>query len=145
MNNLNNITSKFLIEGTVSDIKPLGNGLINDTYRIQTAETDRPDYVLQRINNSIFTDVDLLQHNIDAVTTHIRRKLEAEGAVDIDRKVLQFVVSDTGKSYWQDSDGSYWRMSVFIPRAFTHETVNPEYSYYAGKAFGNFEAMLADM
>ena len=31
MNNLNNITSKFLIEGTVSDIKPLGNGLINDT------------------------------------------------------------------------------------------------------------------
>ena len=34
MNNLNNITSKFLIEGTVSDIKPLGNGLINDTYRI---------------------------------------------------------------------------------------------------------------
>ena len=36
-------------------------------------------------------------------------------------------------------------MSVFIPRAFTHETVNPEYSYYAGKAFGNFEAMLADM
>ena len=42
MNNLNNITSKFLIEGNVSDIKPLGNGLINDTYRIQTAETDRP-------------------------------------------------------------------------------------------------------
>ena len=53
MNNLNNITSKFLIDGTVSDIKPLGNGLINDTYRIQTAETDRPDYVLQRINHHI--------------------------------------------------------------------------------------------
>ena len=47
MNNLNNITSKFLIEGTVSDIKPLGNGLINDTYRIQTLEDDRPDYVQQ--------------------------------------------------------------------------------------------------
>ena len=35
MNNLNNITSKFLIEGTVSDIKPLGNGLINDPGRSQ--------------------------------------------------------------------------------------------------------------
>ena len=64
MNNLNNITSKFLIEGTVSDIKPLGNGLINDTYRIQTAAPDSPDSVQQRNNPHIFTDVDLLQHNV---------------------------------------------------------------------------------
>ena len=144
MNDTEHIISHFNIAGSVAEVKPLGNGLINDTFKV-TTHGDAPDYVLQRINNSIFTDVDLLQHNIDAVTTHIRRKLEAEGAVDIDRKVLQFVASDTGKSYWQDSDDSYWRMSVFIPRAFTHETVNPEYSYYAGKAFGNFEAMLADM
>ena len=144
MNDTEHIISHFNIAGSVAEVKPLGNGLINDTFKV-TTHGDAPDYVLQRINNSIFTDVDLLQHNIDAVTTHIRHKLEAEGAVDIDRKVLQFVASDTGKSYWQDSDGSYWRMSVFIPRAFTHETVNPEYSYYAGKAFGNFEAMLADM
>lgn len=34
---------------------------------------------------------------------------------------------------------------VFIPRAKTYETVNPEYSNYAGKAFGNFQAMLADI
>lgn len=27
----------------------------------------------------------------------------------------------------------------------TYETVNPEYSYYAGVAFGNFQAMLADI
>ena len=36
-------------------------------------------------------------------------------------------------------------MMVFIPRAKTYETVNPEYSYCAGKAFGEFEAMLADV
>ena len=77
MNNLHNIASKFLIEGTVSDIKPLGNGLINDTYRIQTAETDRHDYVLQRINHHIFTDVDMLQHNVETVTNHIREQLKA--------------------------------------------------------------------
>lgn len=34
---------------------------------------------------------------------------------------------------------------TFIPRAKTYETVNPEYSYYAGTAFGNFQAMLADI
>ena len=86
MNDTEHIISHFNIAGSVAEVKPLGNGLINDTFKV-TTHGDAPDYVLQRINNSIFTDVDLLQHNIDAVTTHIRRKLETEGAADIDRKV----------------------------------------------------------
>lgn len=144
MNNPEHIISHFRTQGTIAEVTPLGNGLINDTYKA-TTHGDAPDYVLQRINNSVFTNVDLLQHNIDLVTAHIRRKLEASGADDIDRKVLHFIPSDTGKTYRQDSDGSYWRMSVFIPRTKTYETVNPEYSRHAGTAFGNFEAMLADM
>lgn len=144
MNNLNNITSKFLIEGTVSDIKPLGNGLINDTYRIQTAENDRPDYVLQRINHHIFTDVDLLQHNVETVTNHIREQLKAEGADDIDRRVLRFVPTAEGKTYYFDGE-SYWRVSIFISDAVTMDAVTPESSYDAGKAFGDFEARLADI
>ena len=34
---------------------------------------------------------------------------------------------------------------TFIPNAKTYETVDAEYSYYAGVAFGNFQAMLADI
>lgn len=137
------IVSQFQINGTVQEIKPLGNGLINDTFKVKT---DGPeDYVLQRVNNAIFQDVDLLQSNIEAVTRHIRGKLEAAGESDIDRKVLRFVpVKGSGKIYWTDGQ-TYWRISVFIRDAFTYETVNPEYSYYAGKAFGHFEAMLADI
>ena len=58
----NQILPQFKIEGTIDVVKPLGNGLINDTYRVTTKEKDKPDYVLQRINDSIFTNVDLLQH-----------------------------------------------------------------------------------
>ena len=90
MTDLKKIVELFAIEGEVKEIKPLGNGLINDTYKVVT-EGGAPDYVLQRINNAIFTDVDLLQGNIEAVTRHIRKKLEAEGAEDIDRKVLRFI------------------------------------------------------
>ena len=36
MKNLSNIVSKFLIEGTVREITPLGAGLINDTYKVTT-------------------------------------------------------------------------------------------------------------
>ena len=142
--NLDNILSQFLIEGKVESVKPLGNGLINDTFRVVT-EGDAPDYVLQRINNNIFTDVDLLQHNIDAVTGHIRRKLEAAGADDIDRKVLRFVPTQQGKTYYLDNEGRYWRVSVFIPYAVTYEQVDPTSSRNAGKAFGEFESMLVDL
>lgn len=142
--NLDNILSQFLIEGKVESVKPLGNGLINDTFRVVTVG-DAPDYVLQRINNNIFTDVDLLQHNIDAVTGHIRRKLEAAGADDIDRKVLRFVPTQQGKTYYLDNEGRYWRVSVFIPDAVTYEQVDPTSSRNAGKAFGEFESMLVDL
>lgn len=144
-NKLSKVIAHFNIKGSVESIAPLGNGLINDTFLVKTREQDAPSYVLQRINNEIFTDVDLLQHNIETVTNHIRKKLKSKGETDIDRKVLRFVTADNGKTYFKDSDNKYWRISLFIPDAETHETVNPAYSYDAGKAFGNFQSMLVDV
>ncbi|MBQ9194429.1 MAG: aminoglycoside phosphotransferase family protein [Bacteroidales bacterium] len=128
------ILSQFAVQGPILDVKPLGSGLINDTFRVYT---DGPeDYVLQRINHAIFQDVELLQHNIDCATAHIRKK----GGI-----ALTFLpCKATGKTYWTDGE-SYWRVSVFIRDSYTYDTVNPEYSYCAGKAFGAFEAMLSDI
>lgn len=138
------IAGMFATKGEIVDVKPLGNGLINDTFRVETAGSD-PDYVLQRVNNAVFKDVDLLQHNIEVATAHIRAKLEASGEADIDRKVLKLVpVRDSEKSYVV-VDEKYWRMTVLIPDSVTKEEVTPESSYSAGRAFGNFEAMLADV
>ena len=53
--NLQNIVSQFEIQGNVSDVRPLGNGLINTTYKVET-EGDAPNYVLQHVNNAIFPD-----------------------------------------------------------------------------------------
>ena len=139
------ILAQFEIEGTVKEVKPLGNGLINDTYRVATDGADTPDYVLQRINNAIFQDVDLLQHNIEVVTAHIRCKLEACNTSDIDRKVLQFVKARDGKTYHRDEAGRYWRVTVFIPDSVTREAVTPDSARACGKAFGNFEKMLVDV
>lgn len=135
------ITGQFAIEGKALAIEPLGSGLINDTLLVKT---DGPhDYVLQRINHAIFQDIELLQHNIDCATAHIRKKLASDP--DIDRKVLRFIpCKSTGKTYWTDGS-AFWRMSVFIKGAHTYQTVNPAYSYCAGKAFGQFEAMLSDL
>lgn len=142
---LKDIVSKFAIKGTVAEIKPLGAGLINDTFRVTTSEADQPNYVLQRINNAIFPDVEMLTNNILAVTSHIRKKLEEKGETDIDRKVLTFVSLKDENKYYYFNGETYWRIMVFIPDAITKEAVNPESSYTAGVAFGNFQAMLADI
>ena len=142
---LSDIVGRFAYEGTVSEIKPLGEGLINDTYKVKTAEQDKPDYVLQRVNHNVFPDVDMVMRNIDAVTSHIRKKLEAEGTTDIDRRVLRFIPAKEGGKLYVKVDGGYWRLMVFIANDITKQAVDPESSRAAGKAFGNFQAMLADI
>ena len=44
MKDLLSIVSHFQMQGTVREIKPLGSGLINDTYKVTTVEADAPDY-----------------------------------------------------------------------------------------------------
>ncbi len=142
---LQHIVEQFDIKGTVTEVKPLGNGLINTTYKVVTAETDAPDYVLQNINNAIFPDVEMLMENITAVTGHIRGKYEADGVADIERKVLTFVPCKENGKYFYVHDGKYWRVMTFIPETISQTAVTPESSYIVGETFGNFQAMLADI
>lgn len=144
MNELQQITSNFKIDGEVESIESFGGGLINDTYKVKTKGDATPDYILQRINHNIFKNVDMLQSNIIEVTSHIRKKLIEKNTKDIERKVLEFVPSNDGKYYCFDGK-NYWRVMRFIPDADTFDTVNPTYAQFAGEAFGNFQAMLADI
>ena len=144
MNELFAIAGHFIDPNTIEDITPLGNGLINDTYKIMVKGEAKPKYVLQRINNAVFTDVDMLQNNIEAVTNHIRKKYESQGMADINRRVLHFLKADTGKTYILESE-KYWRVMDFITDSYTYEAVTPEYAYYAGRSFGDFESLLTDL
>lgn len=74
MENLNQIIKQFPEVGEVKEVKALTSGLINQTYLVKTVDPQEADYVLQRINHQIFTDIDMLQHNIEVVTGHIRKK-----------------------------------------------------------------------
>lgn len=145
MKHLFNIVDQFNTQNPALEITPLGSGLINDTYLVKTAP-GTPNYVLQRINHNIFTDVDLLQRNIEAVTNHIRAKLIASGIPDVERRVLRFIpLKSEPKTYYRDSDGNFWRISVFIDNALTISEVSPKYARHAGEAFGEFQAMLTDI
>lgn len=144
MNALFTIAGHFIDPNTIENIEPLGNGLINDTYKIMVKGEDNPKYVLQRINNAVFTNVEMLQNNIEAVTGHIRKKYENQDVKDIHRRVLHFLNADTGKTYVVE-DGKYWRVMDFIADSYTYDAVTPEYAYYAGRSFGDFESLLIDL
>lgn len=143
MKNIEAIIAQFPEVGSIAEVKALTSGLINQTYLVRT-QNNPNDYILQRINHAIFTDIEMLQHTIEVVTSHIRKKLEEKGEQDIDRKVLRFIKAADGKTYYFDGEG-YWRVSVYIPRSQTLEAVTPESSYLAGLNFGEFQAMLADV
>lgn len=143
METLQKIVVNFPEVKNVVEIKPLTSGLINQTYLVKTEGT-APDYILQCINHNIFQDVEMLQHNIECVTSHIRQKLEKAHTADINRKVLRFVQTAEGKTYYFDGE-HYWRMCEFIADSLTLEAVTPESSYLVGLKFGEFESMLADV
>lgn len=145
-NELISIAGKFDIKDSVSDISPLGDGLINTTYKVTTAREKSPNYVLQLINNAVFPDIDMLMNNITAVTEHIRKKLSEKGQADLERHCLRFVplADDAGKYYYFDGR-NYWRTMVFIEGTSTKDEVSPESSYTVGLAFGDFESMLTDI
>lgn len=140
---LKGIVGHFTIEGEVRDIHPLGNGLINTTYAVET-EGGTPDYVLQNVNVAIFPDIDLLMNNIVEVTAHIRRKLEAEDTPDLDRKVLRFIPAKDGKYYYHDGE-KYWRVMVLIPDTTSKSGVSVENAAIVGETFAHFQSMLADI
>ncbi len=143
-NLLISIASRFVNPSEIATIQPLGNGLINDTYKIMVKGQEQPKYVLQHINDKVFTDVEMLQRNIEIVTSHIRKKYEAAGIPDIDRRVLHFVKADTGKTYVKVGE-EYWRVMDFIADSVTQEAVTSQSAYDAGRSFGDFESLLADV
>lgn len=137
------IVENFAIDGTVVEVRPFGNGLINTSFQVVT-QGDAPDYVLQNVNVAIFPDMDLLMNNINNVTTHIRQKLETNGVSDVDRKVLRFYPTHEGKYYHFDGE-KYWRVMLLIPDTISKTGVSLESAAIVGETFANFQAMLADI
>ena len=69
------IIRQFVIKGVPVEVKPLGNGLINDTFKVLTSGYD-PDYVLQRINHEVFKDVTFHEMNVPVIFNCTGKELE---------------------------------------------------------------------
>lgn len=134
---LNEILSHFQVDARIA---PYGNGHINDTYVAEGGSR----YILQRINTKIFKDPARLMQNIEAVTAHLRGKIEAAGG-DVKRETLTVIPTYTGSLFYTAPDGEAFRVYPFIEDTVTLEMAEvPSQLFEVGKAFGKFQMLLSD-
>ena len=139
-----NIAQNFCIEGKISEIKPLGEGFINDTLIVTTESDDTPNYILQRKNKNIFKDIPAMMDNIAKVTAHLKAKVIANGG-DPMREAMTVIPTTEGKLYYKDENDDFWAVSLFINDTLSYQQANtPELAYQGGKGIGLFQSMLSD-
>jgi Ser/Thr protein kinase RdoA (MazF antagonist) len=135
VSDLNHIANLFQITSSVSEIKPWGNGHINDTYRVDT-ETD-DSYILQRINTKVFKQSEELMQNVSMVTRH----LQDRGYHEL---VAHLIPTKSGE-FWINNEFGIWRMYPFIQGRLSLDVArSADDCLKAGQAFGSFLYALQD-
>lgn len=139
-----NIYTQFEIDGEYVSCVRYGEGHINDTFKLTVNDKGKTvNYILQRINNRLFKEVDKLMRNIELVTSFCRQSVVKRGG-DPMRECLNVIPAKDGKSYYCDGE-NYFRVYVFIEDATTYQIVrNPQDFYESAVAFGNFANLLAE-
>ncbi|RYE36577.1 MAG: aminoglycoside phosphotransferase family protein [Sphingobacteriaceae bacterium] len=141
--NFDLILDNFNIRADQSSIKAYGSGHINDTFFVKNA-LQKPDYLLQKVNNYVFKDVPGLMRNIELVINHLKQKILFPA--DAEKQVLTLVNCKNGQTYFKDDDGNYWRMFHFLPNTRSYDLITTSrQAQQGGMAFGRFQSLLSDL
>ncbi len=117
MDQLENIIVSFLGKVEIVQVEKLAGGLINQSFKVTIKDVvTTKTYFLQRINEKIFRDPDLLMRNIEALAQHL-------ADCHYPYAVLR-PLRVKGQAYHTDVRGKYWRMFNYIPatRSFEYAT-----------------------
>ena len=137
MNTLLPIANQFA--NAVTEITPLGNGLINDTYLVTTPSSP---FVLQRINRTVFPAPEQIMANLTTLNQHIAQKTSASVKLQIP-EILKTTDND---SLYQDENGDCWRALSFIANTESIETIGAiGDAEQVGFALGHFHRLLSDL
>ena len=137
MNTLFSIAHRFA--NAVTDISPLGNGLINDTFLVLTESSH---FVLQRINRQVFPAPDQIMVNLIMLNQHLEKKSNLE----IKLKIPGILKTTTQHDFYLDEQGEYWRALSFIENTESLETItHNSQAEQAGFALGYFHRLVSDL
>lgn len=141
-----NCAQKFAIDGEIVQTEPFGTGHINDTYKVTTNGDSKCNYLLQRINHHVFPNVEGLMMNMSVVLDHLKAKYRENGIYDVEKRTLTIIPTLTGKTYYKDEKGNCWRVFILMENTKSYDIVETaEQAQAGGRAFGEFQKLLADL
>ncbi len=119
-------------------VTPLGNGLINTTYLVNTG---KKSVVLQQLNNQVFKQPEHVFDNADDINQHLNIKQTANQYAM--QPTQQYKTNDK-KNHVLDN-GEYWRCMRLIENCYTLEKIeNNQQAKLVANAFAQFTSALSD-
>ncbi|MDH5597798.1 MAG: aminoglycoside phosphotransferase family protein [Cyclobacteriaceae bacterium] len=129
------IIDAFFSKDTPVEVELLSSGHINDTYKLTVGNKQ---YVLQKINTSVFRDPHAVMNNLHKSVMHLKKK-------PYNLQILHSIAALNGKHLIEDQ-GGVWRLMPFMENGVALEEVkNKKQAFLAAKAYGHFLANLYDM
>ena len=134
----NAVLSEYFNLDKIQDVYLYGNGHINTTYVVIFPTCK---YILQKINNDVFSNPFAVMNNIELITSHIRKNLIYNG-LDANTCVLTTILTKYGQTMAIVNE-EYWRCMRFIEEGITYDnTKDVNIIKEAGKAIGMFHRHL---
>lgn len=139
------IARHFHIPGGRVDVAAIATGHIHDTYILTTRHGRTARYVLQRINQTVFTNPPRMMDNIIRVTEHIHSRTQ-ETDPEIASRQLRVIGTDDSAGCYRDAAGEFWRLYNFIDNASTYDVLDSaDVACEAARMFGWFQSVLIDL
>ena len=141
------ILKAYGLNASTYAIEPFGSGLINNTWKVSTNETD---YILQRINNAVFKKPHNIANNISVIAAHLKGQYPDYLFISpCENTVTPKRDDDTsvkGAQILYKKGSGYFRMFPFVPNSHSKDVVEtPEQAYQAAAQFGKFTRLLSDL
>lgn len=148
--NLANIANKFVYQSNISEIRPLGNGNINDTFLVTAnplGDKAGARFILQRLNTQIFRQPELVMQNMRVLTEHAHDRLKhTPPRSDRRWEIPQVVLTRDARDYWIEPDGSFWRAISFIDNSYSLDAIRDcKHALEVGYALGTFHNSINDL
>lgn len=121
--------------GDTTNVHAFGSGLINNTWKVITPQRE---YILQRINHSVFKDPASIAHNIKHIANYLKHNHP-------EYPFVAPLASSDGQDMVYFKEG-YFRLFPFVKGSHTKDVVQtPLQAYEAATQFGRFSRLLNDM
>ena len=107
------ILSNFELDSKPISCVRFGNGHINKTFEVKTEKGGH--YILQKVNDNVFKNVEMLMNNINYVSSYLIEK---------GFESLQLIKTKDGKLYDKEN-GQFFRVYLFSPNSIYFEKAEP--------------------